>query len=199
MQPHCKSLQPLFMVWLRTWSRDFSSSQEQRNRNATLGWGRRPTINGLLTKLVNTATKNTVKPAENDKGSYEQDGNTCSLWHNTLPSPGTRRLCKVLASTDSVEWSCAETAVRLYCSPNSTKKSFDLLLLLLCMGWVKGNLSALPHDLELRTPLPRGFTQYDYIYSLLVCAFKKAVFCLHIVYLSFCDSHSINVNYVHKQ
>jgi hypothetical protein len=135
VQPHCKSLQPLFMVWLRSWSRDFSSSQEERDQNAALGWGRRPTISGLLTKLVNTATKSTVKPVENDKGCYEQDGNTCSLWHNTLQSPGTRRLCKVQVTTDSVEWSCAETAVRLYCSPKPTKKSFDLLLLLL--GWVK--------------------------------------------------------------
>jgi len=70
MQPHCKSLQPLFMVWLRIWSRDFSSSQEQRDQNAALDWGRRPTISGLLTKLVNTATKSTFKPVENDKGRY---------------------------------------------------------------------------------------------------------------------------------
>lgn len=89
-------------VWLRTWSRDFSSTQEQRDKNAALGWGRRPIISGLLTKLVITATKSIVKPVENDKRRYKQDGNTCTLLHNTLPSPGTRRLCKVQATTDSV-------------------------------------------------------------------------------------------------
>jgi hypothetical protein len=48
MQPHCKSLQPLFTFWVRTCCRDFSSSQEQGDQAAELGSSRRPTINSVL-------------------------------------------------------------------------------------------------------------------------------------------------------
>jgi hypothetical protein len=166
MQPHCKSLQPLYTFWLRTCFRGFSSSQEQGDQTAALGWSRRRTINSLLKKSVNNATKSSTRPVEKDKGTLRA-GRKHAPYDMTPYRAQEQDGCVqfkplLVLSYDRVQKPLSGCTV----VPNSTEKSLDHLLLLLCMGSVKRNLSALPHDLALGTNLPRGFTQYNYIYHL---------------------------------